>query len=150
MLCAFVFPQIPDSDTSPSITSNHLTLIGMNHHIIDRHPMVVASLYAPVLGLPYLDPTVFGARHHPLPLAVEYHTRDVPRVTCKDHDGLWIGRSDVEKLDIVVSSCGEVAFIWGDAQAIDLRVRMLYGAGTDARESFPEADGVVVASCFQR
>ena len=92
----------------------------MDHHIIDRHPVVVASLYASVLGLPYLNPTILGTCHHPFSFTVKYHTGHVSQMTCKDHDRLWIGRSDVEKLDIVVARRSKVAFIWGDAEAVDL------------------------------
>ena len=46
----------------------------------------------------------------------------------------------------MVSGSGEVAFIGGDAETIDLGIGMLDGAGADARKSFPEADCVVVAS----
>jgi len=64
----------------------------------------------------------------------------------QNHNGVWIGRADVEELDIVISRCCEISFIWGNAEAIDLRIGMLDCTVAYARESFPEADCVVVAS----
>lgn len=59
---------------------------------------------------------------------------------------MWVGRADVEELNIVIASCCEVSFVRGYAEAIDLRVGMLDCAVANARESFPEADCVVVTS----
>ena len=78
---------------------------------------------------------------------MEDNTRDISRVTGKYHNGLWIGGADVEKLDIVVASGCEVSFIRRDAEAVDLRVWVLDGTGAYTRESFPEADGVIISSC---
>ena len=64
----------------------------------------------------------------------------------QDHDRIWVGRTDVEQFDIVVSGCCEIAFVRRYTKAVDLRVRMLYGTVTDTGESFPESDCVVIAS----
>lgn len=64
--------------------------------------------------------------------------RDIIRVTFKGHHRVRVGGFDVEEFDIGVARCGEVAFVRGNAQTVDLGVGMLEGARTDSREGFPE------------
>jgi hypothetical protein len=59
-------------------------------------------------------------------------------VAFEDEEGRRIGRADVEELDGVMAGGGEEAFVGRDAEAIDLRVRMLDCARADAREGLPE------------
>lgn len=100
--------------------------------------MVVAALNGAAAGLPDLDGAVLGARDHPLALAVEGDAGDVARVALESEQRVRIGRLDVEELDGVVAGGGQEALIGRDAQAVDLRVRVLDRAGADARESLPE------------
>jgi hypothetical protein len=55
---------------------------------------------------------------------MEGHARDVRRVAVKGEDGVGVGRLDVVQLDRVVSSGGQIALVGGDAEAIDLGIRM--------------------------
>jgi len=67
----------------------------------------------------------------------------------QNHYRIWIGRANVEELDVVIASCCEVSFIRRYAEAVDLRIGMLNCAVADARESLPESNGVVIASYRQ-
>jgi hypothetical protein len=42
-----------------------------------------------------------------------------------------IGRADIKELNCVVAGCSEEALVGGDAESIDLRVRMLNSARAD-------------------
>ena len=63
---------------------------------------------------------------------------DIIRVTLKGHHRVRVGGFDVEEFDIGVACRGEVAFVGGDAETVDLGVGVLEGARTDAGEGFPE------------
>lgn len=39
----------------------------------------------------------------------------------------------------MVTCCGEEALVWGDAEAVDLRVGVGNGTGADAAQGFPES-----------
>lgn len=93
--------------------------------------MIVYPLYTPIFCLPHLYKSILGASNHPLSLAVKRNTSDVGRVAGKDHDRLGVCRAHIEELDIVITRCGEIAFVGGDTEAVDLRVRVLDCAGTD-------------------
>lgn len=69
---------------------------------------------------------------------MEGDARDVAGVALKDEQWRRVGRPDVEELDVVVARGGEEALVGRDAEAVDLRVRVLDGAGADAGEGFPE------------
>ena len=104
----------------------------MNDYVIDSNSMIVTPLNTTILGLPDFDPSIFGAGHHPFALAVESHACNVARVTGEYHQRLLIGGTDVEKLDILISRCRKVSFVWRDAETVDLGVGMLNRSRTDA------------------
>lgn len=144
---ALVLPQIPNPYVAPSIARNQLPLIRMNDDVVNRGAMQIIALDTARARIPDLHRAVLGARHHPLPLAVERDAGDVARVAVEGEYGVGVRGADVVKLDIVVSGGGEIALVGGDAETIDLGVRVLDCAGADAGKGFPEADRVVVTSC---
>lgn len=73
---------------------------------------------------------------------MEGDSGDVARVALEGQQRVRVGGLDVVELDGVVARAGEEALVGRDAQAVDLRVRVLDRARAYARESFPEpADG---------
>lgn len=66
-------------------------------------------------------------------------SRNIIRVALKGHHRVRIGGFDVEEFNIGVACCGEVAFVRGDAETVNLGVGVLEGARTDAGEGFPES-----------
>lgn len=108
---------------------------------------MIYPLYATRSRIPYLDRAVLGTGDHPFALAVKGHACDIPSVTVEGKKWIGVRGADVVEFDIVVASSSEVALVWRDAEAVDLRVWMLNCPGAYAREGFPKADGVVVASC---
>lgn len=136
---ALVCGQIPHAHGTTSIAGNYLALVGMDDDVVDGRAMVVVALDGTTPGLPDLDSSVFGARDHPLALAMESDTRDVAGVALEGEEGIWVRRLDVEEFDGVVPGGGEEALIRGDAESIDLGVRVLYRARTYSRECFPES-----------
>ena len=77
---------------------------------------------------------------------MESDTCDIAGMPLEGKKRSGVCRANVVELDIVVASRGEKAFIRGDAEAVDLGVRMLDCAGADAAEGLPEANSMVVAS----
>jgi hypothetical protein len=53
----------------------------MDHNVIRRAAMVIASLNRSGPRLPDLDRAVFGASHHPFSLAVKGDTSDITGMT---------------------------------------------------------------------
>ena len=72
---------------------------------------------------------------------------DIAGVAIEGEERVGICRADVIQFDIVVAGSGKVALVRGDAETVDLGVWVLDGPGADAREGFPEADGVVITGC---
>jgi hypothetical protein len=70
---------------------------------------------------------------------VESHACDVGGVTVEGENGVGVGGFDVVELDGVVAGGGEIALVGGDAEAVDLRVRVWDCTGADAAKGFPEA-----------
>jgi hypothetical protein len=101
--------------------------------------MGIASLDRATPSLPDLDCAIFRACDHPFSLAVECDARHVATVTLKSEEGIWICGFDVVEFDRVMASRSEEALVGRDAEAIDLRIRMLYRSRADAREGFPKA-----------
>ena len=136
---ALVRGQIPHAHGTTSIAGDYLALVGMDDDVIHGRAMVVVALHGTTPGIPDLHGAVLGARNHPLALAVEGNTRDIAGVALEGEEGIRIRRLDVEEFDGVVPSGGEESLIGGDAESIDLRVRVLYCARTYSRECFPES-----------
>ena len=70
---------------------------------------------------------------------MEGDSSDVVGVALECHQRIWVTRLGVKQLDIVVAGDGEELLVRGDAKPVDLRVRVLDGAGTNARQDLPEA-----------
>lgn len=70
---------------------------------------------------------------------MECDTGDVVGMTLKCDDGIRIGRFDIKKLDIVVTSSGQEPLVRGNAKTIDLRVGVLNGTRANAGERLPKA-----------
>lgn len=145
---AIVLRQIPDPHATAPIAANNLSLVRVDHDVVDRGPMVVVPLDRPAPRLPDLDGAVLGRRHHPLSLAVEGHARHVSRVTLEGEHGVGVRRLDVVELNGVVARRGEVALVGGDAEPVDLRFGVLDRAGADTREGLPEPASSSVSSWF--
>lgn len=131
-MTAAVLSQVPDLDTSRAVATDDLALVGVNDDVIGRASVVVTALDGACASLPDLDGAVLGARDHPLALAVERDARDVARVALERQQRVGVGALDVEQLDGVVAGRGEEALVGRDAQAVDLRVRVLDRARADA------------------
>lgn len=109
--------------------------------------MVIVALYAPRPCIPDLYRAILGAGDHPFSFAMEGYARNVAGVAIEGEHRTRVRRAYIVELDIVIAGCGKEALVGGDTKAVYLGVGVLDGAGADARESFPEADCVVIASC---
>lgn len=138
---AGILSQIPDSHCPTPVTTDDLSLVRVDHDIINRRGVVIAPLYGPRPGFPYLHGAVLRRGYHPLALAVEGHAGDIALVALEGEDGVGVRRLDVVELDGVVAGGGEVALVGRDAEAVDLRLGVLDGARADAREGLPEPGG---------
>ena len=78
---------------------------------------------------------------------MEGHGGDVVGVALEHHDRGGVGGLDIVQADHMAAGGGEVFFVGRDAESVDLGFGVLDRAAADARECFPEADCVVVASC---
>jgi hypothetical protein len=136
---AAILGEVPNPHAPAAVARDDLTLVRVDDDIVGRKVVAVGALDGAAARLPDLDGAVLGARDHPLALAVEGHARDVARVALKLQHGVRVRRLDVVELHRVVARGGEVALIRRDAEAVDLRLGVLDGAGADARESLPEA-----------
>jgi hypothetical protein len=136
---AFALTQVPDANHATTITTDQFSLVGVDNDVIDGELVSVVALKAAAADVPDLDGAVLRASDHPFALTVECDSGDVASVALKSHERVRVARLGVKQLDIVVTRNGEVLLVGGNAESIDLRVRVLNGAGADARESFPEA-----------
>lgn len=144
---AVVLGQIPHPDAARPVAADNLALIGVDDNVVGGASVAITALNTTGSRFPNLDRAVLGARHHPLSLAMEGDAGDVSRVTLKRQQRVRVGRLDVVELDGVVAGGGEEALIGGDAEAVDLRVRVLDRSRADAREGLPETDRVIVSRC---
>jgi hypothetical protein len=88
---AIVLSQVPNTNTSSTITANNLALVGMNDHIIDRAAVRVASLNGTTSSLPDLDKAILRARDHPFSFTMERDTRDIASMTFKGEERIGVG-----------------------------------------------------------
>lgn len=142
---ALVLAQVPDAHVSSAVAADQLALVRVDDHVIDGHAVGVVALHAARARIPDLDGAIFGARHHPLALAVESNASDVGRVALKGQDRIWVRGLDLIKLDRVVAGGSEEAFVGRDAQAVDLGIRMRNCPGADAGKRLPEARRISTA-----
>lgn len=147
---AIVLCQIPDSDASTAITADDFALIRVDHDIIHRTAMTVASLHGTAPGFPDLNSAVFGTSDHPFPLAVKGNSSDISRVTLKVEERIRVCRFDIVKLHRVVAGSREESLVGGDGQSVDLRIRMLDCARANSRQSFPEPVNVSISDIRSR
>lgn len=77
--------------------------------------MGVVALNASSPRVPDFDSAILGAGDHPFTLAMESYARNISCMAIKSEHRAWICRAYVVELDIVVSSCGQVAFVGRDA-----------------------------------
>lgn len=92
---AFVLTQVPNSNISTSVAANELSLVGMDHNIIDRNAVSIIALHVSAPCVPNLDCTILGGRDEPLRFAMESYTGDIARVTVEGQDGIGVRRLDV-------------------------------------------------------
>lgn len=138
---AVVLSQIPDADAAHAVAADDLALVGVDDDVVGRAAVVVAALDLAAARLPDLDGAVLGGGDHPLAFAVEGDAGDVARVALKGQQRVRVGGLDVVELDGVVAGGREEALVGGDAEAVDLGVRVLDRAGADAGEGLPEPAG---------
>jgi hypothetical protein len=141
---AIILGKVPNANASSAITSNDFSLVGMNDYIIDWRAMGIASLNRATPSLPDLDSAILRACDHPFPFAVKCDTRDIASMTFESEERVRIGGLDVVELDSVVASGSEEAFVWRDAETVDLRVRVLDCARANTREGLPETERIIV------
>lgn len=136
---ALALTQVPNTNIATTITTDKLGLVRVDDNVIDGEIVSVVTLKAAAADIPDLDGTVLGTSDHPLALTVECDSSDITGVTLESHQGIGVARLGVKQLDIVVTRNGEVLLVRGDAESIDLRVRVLNSAGANARQGLPEA-----------
>ena len=146
LLGALIFAQIPEPYTAAAIASDDFALVWVNYYVVDSNAVVVAPLNGPLFALPHFDESVLRTGHQPFRVAMESDPCDIACVSIKFCDGLRICGADVVELDIVITGSGQHSLVRRDAKAIYLGVRMLNSARANARERFPEANGVIIAS----
>lgn len=147
LMCACILREVPYPHAARTIAADDLALIRMNHHIIHRRPVIVAALNGAGFGFPDFDRSVLRTRHHPFALAVKRHAGNVPSVTLKCQQRVGIRRLDIVELDGVVARRGQKSLVGGNAEPVHLGIGMLDRARANARQSFPESDGVVISRC---
>lgn len=135
---AVVLRKVPDPNTSTTVTTNDLALVGVDNYVVDWRAMKVAALNRAASSLPDLDSTILRARNHPFSLTVESYARDVTSVTFESQERVGVRGLDVIELDGMVTSSREESLVGGDAESIDLGVRMLNGSRADTREGLPK------------
>lgn len=74
---AVVLRKIPDPNTSTTIATDNLALVGVNDYIVDRATVGIASLNGSASSLPDLHGAILRAGDHPLSLAVKRDSSDV-------------------------------------------------------------------------
>lgn len=115
LVCAGILGQVPEPDAAAAVAADDLALVRVDHNIIYGRAVVVAPLDGAAPRLPDLDGAILGACHHPFSLAVECDSCDIAGVALKGEQRGGVRGADVEKLDGVVASGGEVALVRGDA-----------------------------------
>ena len=136
---AVVFRKIPDAHTASAITGNDLALVWVDHYVVDRGAVRIASLNRTAPRFPNLDRAIFRTCDHPFSFAVECDACDVASVTFERQERVWVCGFDVVEFDCVMTSCGKETFVGRDTEAVDLGIRVLDCPRANARESFPEA-----------
>ena len=91
LVSANALSQVPDSDDASTIATDELTLIGMDHNVVDRGLVSIIALQTAGARVPHFNRVVLGTGHHPLPFAVESNAGDVVRVAIKRHDRVRVG-----------------------------------------------------------
>lgn len=145
-MAAVVFGKIPDSNTARTIAAYDLALVRMNHNVIGGAPVVVASLDCSGSRLPDLDCAILGRCDHPFAFAMKSDSCDIASVAFERQERVGVRGLDVVELDGMMTSGSQVSLIRRDAEAIDLRVRMLNRTRADPGKSFPEPLEVLVVS----
>lgn len=131
--------KIPHAHHTSLISTDELALVRVNDHIVDGSPVHVISLQTTCACIPDLDSAIFRAGDHPLAFAMERDTGDVVGVALEGHHRVGVCRLDIVKLDIIVASSREKAFVGSNAETVDLGVGVLNGSRADAGQRFPEA-----------
>ena len=122
---AFVLPQVPYSHIPSSITAYELSLIRMDHHIVDGASVRVIALHSRSPRIPDLYSAIFRAGDHPLTLAVESDASNITRVPLKGEKWCGVRGADIVQLDIVVTGRSQEALIGRNTEAVDLGVGVL-------------------------
>lgn len=145
---AVVLGEVPDADAAAAVAADDLALVGVDDDVVGGAAVAVGALDGAGAGLPDLDGAVLARRDHPLALAVEGHTRDVPRVALESQQRVRVRGLDVEQLHRVVARRRQEPLVRRDAQPVHLRVRVLDRPGAYPRQGLPEPDRVVIAGYF--
>lgn len=111
---AIVLCQIPDPNTSSTVTADDLALVWVDNHIVDGASMRVAALNSTASRLPNLDSAILRACDHPFSLAMECDTSDVSRVTFKGEKRVGVRRLDIVQLDGMMTCSREETLVGRD------------------------------------
>lgn len=131
--------QVPDTNHTSMVTTDEFTLVWVDHHIVDRRFVHIVALQTSSSSIPNFHSSILRTGDHPLSFTVKCDASDIVGVTLKCDDGIGVGRFDIKKLDIVVTSRGQETLVRGNAKTIDLRVGVLNGTRANAGERLPEA-----------
>ena len=110
-----ILGEIPDTNTTATIATNDLALVGVNDDVVGGAAVVVAALDGAAAGLPDFDGTVLARSHHPLALAVKGDASYVAGVALEGQQRVGIRRLDVKQLHGVVAGGSQEALVRGDA-----------------------------------
>ena len=64
---------------------------------------------------------------------MECYASDIIGMTFKGQKRVGIGGFDIVQLDTMMASSRQKPFVWGNAESIDLGIRMLDRSGADTR-----------------
>lgn len=130
-MSALVLSEIPDSDTSTAVAADQLSLVRVDDYIIDWTSMRVIPLYGSGPCIPDLDCSILRACYHPFAFQMKRDACDISMMAFEYHTRTGRARSYIVELYVFVSSCGKEAFVGRNAEAVNLRLGMLNGAGAN-------------------
>lgn len=111
---ALALAQIPDTNVTTSVTADKLTLIWVNHHVVDGMGMLVIALDLTRSCIPDSDCHILRACDHPFSLTVKSYPSDIVCMALELHDRIRVGGLDVVQANHMPASCRQVFLVWCD------------------------------------
>ena len=118
----------------------------MQRHRIDSPPRIKRSRIGRTPQIPKLHRPILRSTVQIPPIPLKTQTRNISRMPLQCQYGILIGGIvDFKEANVGIASRGEVLFVGGDFEAVDLTVGVAEDAGADSGGGFPEADFIVLA-----